>query len=141
MDDILARLYDKDTSEGFKALTEAERFSDETGALYQYSRVFAEMVKSEKYVLRVRGFRLLCKQARWDTDRSLDESLEDSLCILNDEKPTAVRQALAALREVILYKPELRETVLRAANGIDIMRYKDSMQGLLAADIKRLSEL
>ena len=34
---------------------------------------FADMIKSDKYVLRVRGFRLFCRQARWDKDYVLDE--------------------------------------------------------------------
>lgn len=63
-------------------------------------------------MINIRGFRLFCKQAKWDVDYILDQNIDSALSILSDAKPTAVRQALAALKEVILYKPDLRDAVL-----------------------------
>ena len=94
------------------------------------------MIKSDKYVLRVRGFRLFCRQARWDKDYILDENIDEALLILKDEKPTAVRQALAALAEIVAYKPELRETVKEAVSDLNYMKYKETMHSLIAKDIQ-----
>ena len=77
------------------------------------------MVGSEKYVIRVRGFRLLCKQAKWDTKNIINANLEIALVILNDDKPTAVRQALAALQAVVCYKKELKEIIKEKISSID----------------------
>ena len=52
------------------------------------------------------------------------------LTILQDEKPTAVRQALAALQEVVRYKPALWEPISKAVGSVDVYRYKDSMRSL-----------
>jgi len=134
----ISMLEDKDTSIAYKALQELERISDERGSIYAYIEKFVNMISSDKYVLRVRGFRLFCKQAKWDRDNILDENIDASLHILNDEKPTAVRQALAALSDVVRYKPELRQTVKKAVSAINYLRYKDTMHSLLAKDMQKV---
>lgn len=132
---LMSMLEDKDSSAAYKALQELERISDETGLLYAYIDTFINMISSDKYVVRVRGFRLFSRQAKWDRDNIMDESIDAALTILKDEKPTAVRQALTALSDVVRYKPDLRETVKNAVSGINYLRYKDTMHGLIAKDI------
>lgn len=97
----LTALTGKDTKQAYGMLLELERLSEASDCLYPEARRFADMVRSSRYAVRVRGFRLLCKQARWDGSGTLDWELEEALSILQDlqdEKPTAVRQALAALK-------------------------------------------
>ena len=55
---------------------------------------------------------------------------------LDDEKPTAVRQCLAALNYMLLFKVELVEKVRKKLVSIDITKYKDSMQPLIEKDIE-----
>lgn len=138
---LVSMLEDKDTPAAYKALQRLEQISDETGLTYVYIVKFVNMINSDKYVIRVRGFRLFCKQAKWDTDNILDENIDDVLKILHDEKPTAVRQALAALSDVVRYKPELREIVKEAVSGINYLRYKNTMHSLLMKDIQGILEL
>lgn len=135
---LISMLEDKDTSAAFKALKELEQLSDETEAIYTYIDKFIRMIGSEKYVIRVRGFRLFCKQARWDTENIIDENINAALNILNDDKPTAVRQALTALLDIIRYKPDLREAVKKAVSDINYLRYKETMHSLIAKDIKQV---
>lgn len=135
---LLAALDEKDSADAYQALLELEMISDNTGLLYPYTEKFVSMLGSDKYAVRVRGIRMFCKQARWDADNKLDESIDAALSILKDDRPTAVRQALAALKEVVGFKPSLRETVFRAALDIDIARYKDTMHSLLNKDIREL---
>lgn len=59
--------------------------------------------------------------------------------LLNDEKPTVVRQCLGALHEVVLYRPELSEKIYKAVKGIDLTRYKDSMAPLIKKDADELT--
>ena len=99
------------------------------------------MIGSENYGVRVRGFRLFCRQAKWDKDNVIDENIDAALQILKDDKPTAVRQALAALADVVRFKPDLRETVRSAVSDINYLRYKDTMHSLIAKDIQELLEL
>lgn len=138
VEELLVLLMDKDTQQAYGALQALEQISEQSDILYSYTRQFAAMVKSEQYMLRVRGFRLFCKQARWDKENVIDETIVQALTILQDEKPTAVRQALAALQEVVRYKPELWEPIGKAVGSVDVYRYKDSMRSLLEKDMQAL---
>lgn len=139
--DRIESLYDKDTSAAYINLLELEALSDREETLCPYLDVFLSMLKSEKYVIRVRGFRLLCKQARWDRDNKIDAAIDEILVALEDEKPTAVRQALKALEHIAVHKERLRGKIRAAALSIDCSKYKDSMQGLIMKDIAGLARL
>ena len=95
LDILLSMLTAKDTKRGYGAFLELEHLSEESDDLYPYTERFADMVSDRAWAVRCRGFRLFCKQARWDGDGVIDRCLDRALAILEDEKPTAVRQALA----------------------------------------------
>lgn len=135
---MLSMLEDRDTSQAFTALKELELLSEASDILYTYIDKFIQMISSDKYVLRVRGFRLFCKQAKWDAYCKIDKSIKVALNILEDEKPTAVRQALAALHDLVRHKPQLACYVKERVVSIDCLRYKDTMRGLIARDIQSL---
>ena len=61
--------------------------------------------------------------------------------LVNDEKPTVVRQCLGALHEVVIYRPELSERVYEAVKNIDLSRYKDSMSPLIKKDAEELLKM
>ena len=96
------------------------------------------MVSDRAWAVRCRGFRLFCKQARWATDGVIDCCLDRALAILEDEKPTAVRQALAALLDVVPYKPELWPVIRVRLETMNLSRYKDSMAPLIQKDMQTL---
>ncbi len=95
IEDRVELLFGKDTSEAYQNLLELERLSDEGDKLYGYFDQFLSMIDDERYGVRVRGFRLLAKQAKWDVDSKIDQNIEIILASLDDEKPTAVRMKLA----------------------------------------------
>ena len=64
--------------------------------------------------------------------------MDRALAILEDEKPTAVRQALAALLDVVPYKRELWPVIRGQVEAMDPARYKDSMAPLIQKDIQKL---
>ena len=138
LDILLSTLTAKDTKQGYGAFLELERLSEESDDLYPYTERFADMVSDRAWAVRCRGFRLFCKQARWDGDGIIDRHLDRALAILEDEKPTAVRQALAALLDMATYKPELWPVIRQRVEAMDWNRYKDSMAPLIHKDIQRL---
>lgn len=140
LDLLLSALTAKDTKQAYGALLELERLSEETDDLYPYTERFADLAADKAYAVRVRGFRLFCKQARWDGDGVIDRHLEQAIAILGDEKPTAVRQALAALMDLVPYKQALWPAIRQQVAAVDITRYKDSMAPLIEKDIRRLWE-
>ena len=135
---LLSMLTVKDTKQGYGAFLELEHLSEESDDLYAYTEQFADMVSDRAWAVRCRGFRLFCKQARWDDDGVLDRCLDRALVILEDEKPTAVRQALAALLDVVPYKQELWPVIRQRVEAMDTTRYKDSMAPLIQRDIQTL---
>ena len=137
-DILLSMLTAKDTKQAYGAFLELERLSEETDDLYPFTEQFAEMVLDKAWAVRCRGFRLFCKQARWDGDGVIDRHLDRTLAILEGEKPTAVRQALAALLDMAPYKPELWPVIRQRVEAMDWNRYKDSMAPLIQKDIQRL---
>ena len=137
-DILLSMLTAKDTKQAYGAFLELERLSEETDDLYPFTEQFAEMVLDKAWAVRCRGFRLFCKQARWDGAGVIDRHLDRTLAILEDEKPTAVRQALAALLDMAPYKPELWPVIRQRVEAMDWNRYKDSMAPLIQKDIQRL---
>ena len=139
--DKIKCLYDKDTKDAYANLQELEEISDNEDFLYPYLNEFIEMLKSEKYVIRVRGFRLLCKQAKWDREDKINEAIEDILTAVDDEKPTAVRQALQYLEYLVPYKKELNGRIKETALSIDCSKFKDTMQPLIEKDIRSLVQL
>lgn len=138
LDLMLSLLQSRDTKRAYGLLLELEQLSEKSDELYPCTACFAEMVDSSNYAVRVRGFRLFCKQARWDTENIVDQYMGAALAILHDEKPTAVRQALAALRDVVPYKRDLWDMIRQQALDIDCLRYPDTMRSLIAKDVRAL---
>lgn len=137
----IALLTAKDTSAAFAALQRLEALSDESGELADYLPTFIEMCQDEKYVIRVRGFRLYCRQGQWDAAGLIDDTLSQRLVILQDAKPTAVRQALAALHYLAAAKPQLRPLIMTTITKMDTTRYnQETMVPLIEKDIAALQE-
>ena len=135
---LLSALTAKDTKCAYGTLMELERLSDESDCLYPYTERFADMTEDRAYAVRCRGFRLFCRQARWDDGGVIDRCLDRALAILEDEKPTAVRQALAALLELVPYKRALWPVIRARVEAMDLNRYRETMAPLIEKDIRRL---
>lgn len=137
----IATLYEKDTPKAYENLKALELVSEKNNLLYPYFDDFLTMLKSEKYVIRVREFRLLCKQAQWDYENKINSAIDDILNALHDEKPTAVRQYLQYLACIVPYKKELCHLIKEKTLSIDLSNFKDTMQPLIAKDIQHLLQL
>lgn len=134
-------LYDKDNSTSYNNLLELEKLSEKENTLYSYFDTFLEMINSEKYVLKVRGYRLICKQAKWDKKNKIDYYIDNILEHVEDEKPTAVRQNIRALQDIIVFKSKLRDKIRKKLLKINVSQYKDTMRPLIEKDIKGAIEL
>lgn len=96
------------------------------------------MLTNEKSFIRVRGFRLISKNAKWDKENKINQAIDQILQELEDEKGTAVRQCLEALKEIIVNKKELTPIIKEKLCGLNYLNYKDTMQELLWKDIEEL---
>ena len=84
---------------------------------------------------------LCCSQARWDNEGIIAKYLPQMLRLVHDEKPTVVRQSLNALKEIVVYRPELDDTIASEIEKINLSDYKESLIGLIRKDINELKEL
>ena len=134
MMDIREILCAKDAKGSYPLFLQLEQQAGEGPALFQEYRLYLEMLKSESSYHRVRGFRMLCAGAKWDTQGVIHGNLPPILAQLEDKKPTAVRQCLAALPTLVKGRPELTVRVCEVVAALDFSGYRDTMRPLLEKD-------
>ena len=139
--DIIAGLQNKNDKAAHQLLLQLESRSAETDELYAYFEDFLGLLKGKSSYVRTRGFRLICALAQWDHENKIERNIDTLLSVLHDEKPTAVRQCLAALHNIVLYKPDLSETIEAKLDQMDLSKYKDSMSSLIQKDIDELRKM
>lgn len=139
--DIITGLQNKKDTEAHQLLLQLEKQSAESYTLYEYFDDFINLLKNKSPFVKTRGFRLACVQAQWDVENKIEKNLEVILLILDDEKPTAVRQCLTSLHKVIRYKTELGETIIAKLDAMDLSKYKDSMSPLIKKDMEELRKI
>lgn len=132
-------LTDRDNTAAYRLLKELEAESEKTDSLYECFDEFLDMVSDERSYVRIRGVRMCCAQARWDIENKIRDHFDALTSELFDDRPTAVRQCLAALHTVIAYKPELCGILREKIGEIDTAGYKDTMRPLIEKDIIYLS--
>ena len=103
--------------------------------------MFAELLQDKSSYVRTRAFILICNQARWANEGQRVAVFDQMCLLLNEPKPTVVRQCLSALREVVLFRPELSDKIENALTEIDVSKYKDSMSSLILKDVDELRNL
>ena len=62
----------------------------------------------------MRGFKIICKLSKWDKDNKINYIIDSLLQVLDDEKPTIIRQCLASLNNLMLYKIDSLEKAKNA---------------------------
>lgn len=138
MEEILRKLIDKDDKAAYEFAKLIGSESAESDKYLDMIPIFAEMLKDKSSFVRARGFMLICNQARWANEGQIDAVFDQMLSLLNDSRPTVVRQCLAALHEVALFRPEMTGQIEKAVSEIDFDKYKDSMSPLIKKDIEDL---
>lgn len=137
---IIDGLQSKNREEAYQLLLLLEKESVGSNALYPCFEEFVQLTKSKSSFVQIRGFRLACAQAPWDTEGKLDRDLDQLLSLLDGGKPIAVRQCLAALGTVAEHKPALRERIRAKLDEMDLSRYKDTMAPLIQKDMDALRQ-
>lgn len=139
--DMIEKLQDKNSTVAYRFLLELETTSAGSNELYDHFERFLKLLSHKSSFVRVRGFRLCCAQAQWDSENKLEHHLDELLTILDDDKSTAVRQYLSALHTVILYKPDLCGRIEEKLRTLNLEKYKDSMRPLIEKDIEELRKV
>lgn len=138
MPDIFTLLKDADDKKAYAFFREIKKESEKSSVHYADFEGFAELLEDASSYVRTRGFSLCCAQARWDVEGKLQRSLPRLLLMLRDDRPTAVRQCIKALYEVVEYRDELCDAVEAGLSGMELSKYSDSMRPLIKKDIDAL---
>lgn len=140
MDSIILKISDKDDNVAYaytKKICEESKKSDK---YYKYLDDFLSLLDHPKSYVRTRAFILICSQARWDDKGKIKTLLPLMFKLFFDEKPSVVRQSLNAIKDVIVYRPELKAVIKKEIKKIDSSIYKESIGHLIDADIKDVME-
>ena len=135
MDNKIRILLDKDDKVAYKTLIELEKELSESNNFYNYFNEFLNMLTNDKTFVRVRGFRLICACAKWDSNNKINNNIDLILNELDDDTSTSVRQCLDKVNLMLLYKPELSTIIELKLKQLDLSKYKESMQSLIKKDI------
>ena len=122
--DIIEGLKGKNQNECYALLLELEKISESSNELYGYFDEFIKLTQSISPLVRTRGFRLACAQARWDNENKLDRDIDVLLDMLRNEKGTQVRQCITALSSVVKYKQGLKSKIIQSLEELDMQGYK-----------------
>ena len=134
-EEIFNIFYGKETWDIWRKFQEIESSIDESEMLYEYFDDIKKMLLDEKSYIKMRGFRIICKLSKWDNDNKINNIIDILLQVLDDEKPTIVRQCLSSLNNLLLYKIDLSEKVENKLKKLDLSKYKDTMKPLIKKDI------
>lgn len=135
MNEKIKNLYNKDNNSAYKTLLELETIAAESNELYSYFDLFLKILNNEKPFIRIRGFRLICCLAKWDTKNKINDNIDFILKELDDKKGTSVRQCLEKLNLILIYKIELKDITASKLRSLDLSGYKKSMQLLIKKDL------
>lgn len=138
--DIIKKLTDKDDKKAYAFTKEIAIASESSSEYYSYIETFASLLNDKKSYIRTRAFILCCSQARWDEEGKLNQLLPSLMALFHDSKPTVVRQCLSAIKEIVVFRPELSEAINAELDQMDLSCYKESMGSLIRADITELKE-
>lgn len=141
IDNIINDLTDKDDKKAYEKMKEIVSISKSSSTYYPYLDSFASLLNNNKSYVRTRAFILCCSQARWDNEGKLKQLLPSLMLLFHDSKPTVVRQCLNAVKEIIVFRPELSEPIKAELDHINLSFYKDSMANLIGSDITELRGL
>ena len=136
--EIIQRLIDKDNKKAYEYVKKIGIESTKSNKYLDMIPDFASMLQDKSSLVRTRFFILICKQARWADDDQFEDVFKQMKILLNDPKPTVVRQCLNALHEVALFRPKMCNTIRKTVSKIDLSIYKDSMKPLIKKDIDEL---
>lgn len=135
---ILKSLVNEDNNKAYNKLLEYEKMSEDSNELYLFFNEFLNMIKSNKSFIKVRGFRMICSLAKWDSDNKIDKNIDEILIVFDDDKATNIRQCLSSLNKVLPHKKSLCENIYNKLISINLLKYKESMRDLIKKDIEKI---
>lgn len=106
--------------------------------VYSFWETFWNKLKSDNSYQRSIGLMLIAENVRWDEQNRMEDTMDEYLELLNDEKPITIRQCIQSLGKVAQFKPNLNEKIVECLTSFDIMSVKETMRKSILLDIINL---
>jgi hypothetical protein len=103
--------------------------------VYPFWDTFREKLKSDNSYQRSIGLMLVAENTKWDEQNRMEETIDEYLALLNDEKPITIRQCIQALGKVVPFKPGLNKKIAGKLISFDLMAVKETMRKSILLDI------
>jgi len=130
--DLLSEKDDKIRYQAFLLLQYRSRQCDD---VYPFWEVFRTKMKSDNSYQRSIGLMLIAENTKWDAENKLEDSIDDYLSLLNDEKPITIRQCIQSLSSIVPYKRNLYDRIVKALLSLDMEKVKETMRKSILLDI------
>lgn len=132
---LVELLSEKNDNVRYQALLMLQNRSFHSDDVYPFWDIFREKLKSENSYQRSIGLMLIACNAKWDHNNSLEDTIDEYLDALNDEKPITVRQCIQFLQYIVPCNAQLREIIAARLMSVDFSQIRSSMQKLILIDI------
>lgn len=103
--------------------------------VYPQWNTFRNKLNSDHSYQRSIGLMLIAENAKWDTEGKVEETLEECLLLLNDEKPITIRQCIQSLGKIAFFKPGLNDQITSRLISINLMDIKETMRKSILLDL------
>lgn len=130
--DWLSEKDDKIRYQAFLLLQYRSQFFDD---VYPFWETFRLKMKSSNSYQRSIGLMLIAENAKWDLENKLDNSVDEYLNLLKDEKPITIRQCIQSLSKIVPYKLNLYDKIVGALLSFDMAEVKETMRKSILLDI------
>ena len=103
--------------------------------VYTHWDIFRNKLKSDNSYQRSIGLMLIAENVKWDVENRMDDTIDEYLILLNDEKPITIRQCIQALAKIAAAKPGLNDKIASRLISYDLMAVKETMRKSILLDI------
>ncbi len=78
---------------------------------------------------------MISENVKWDAENRMEDTIDEYLTSLNDEKPITIRQCIQALGKIAAAKPGLNDKIASGLVSLDLMAIKETMRKSILLDI------
>jgi hypothetical protein len=121
--------------QAFLLLLNRSLFCDD---VYPYWDIFRNKLKSDNSYQKSIGLMLIAENVKWDTENRMEDTIDEYLILLNDEKPITIRQCIQSLEKIASAKPGLNDKIASRLISFNISDLKETMRKSILLDIQNV---
>ncbi len=130
--DYLSLKDDNARYQAFLLLQNRSSFFDD---VFPYWDTFRNKLRSDNSYQRSIGLMLIAENVKWDSENMMENTIDEFLELLNDEKPITIRQCIQSLGKIAPYKPSINGKIADRLVSFDLMAVKETMRKSILMDI------